>query len=88
MKKCSSVEKAYLAEIFREGSERPNLIVGIKALDSQGFAKEIGEIADVVVGAVPKGEYVDFIELKENQKSPVVDFMLNKTKPFFDKHYL
>lgn len=87
IKKCPNVEKAYMAEIFREGSERANLIVGLKALELLSLSQEISYIAEAVVGAVPQGEYVDFVELKENKNSPIADFMLNKTKPFFDKNY-
>lgn len=88
IKKCPNVEKAYVAEIFREGSKQANLIVGLKASESLSLSQEISYIAEAVVGAVPQGEYVDFVELKKDQNSSIADFMLNKTKPFFDKNYL
>lgn len=88
IKECSNVQKAYLAEILKAEEQRPNLIVGIKVLSRELFQKDIVVITEGVKGVVGADEYVDFIEVTDNDASQIGHFMLNETKPFFDREYI
>lgn len=88
MKKCENIEKAYLAEILLLNGEKPNLVVGIKVYDAATFEKDIVSIMEAVKGAISFNEFVDFIQVFENNTSEIANFMTKETKPFFDREYL
>jgi hypothetical protein len=88
MKNRENVEKAYIAEILLDGNERPNLTVGIKVSNPSNFQKDLVEMTAAVESNVGAGEYVDFIQIMENDNSAIGSFMLQKSKPFFDREYL
>lgn len=85
-KKYPVIILAYLAEGFLEVKEDPHCIVGLE-LDEQSsitieqlmdvMAKELNEL-------IPRGFYVDFIELRE-QKAPINSFMKDYLIPFYKK---
>ena len=84
--KYRSVVLAYLAEGFLEAGESPHYIVGVKLDPKAGIkieqlmemmAKDLNEV-------VPKGFYVDFIELDE-RKTSINDFMKDYLIPFYSR---
>ena len=84
--KYSSILLAYLAEGFLEAGEVPHYIVGVK-LDPKAGIK-IGQLMEMMAKdlneVVPKGFYVDFIELDE-RKTSINDFMKDYLIPFYSR---
>lgn len=83
-----NIDKAFLAEILDLNEKKPNLIVGIKVFNESDFAKDVAIVSEAVKGAVGPNEYVDFIQILDNDKSTIAKFMLTEIKPFFDRAYL
>jgi hypothetical protein len=84
--KYSSILLAYLAEGFLEAGEVPHYIVGIKLDPKAGIKIEqlMEMMAKDLHEVIPKGFYVDFIELDERRTS-INDFMKDYLIPFYSK---
>lgn len=88
LKKRENVEKAYIAEIQLEGDAQSNLIIGVWVSDPIQFSSDLADIADASRKVLDSGEFVDFVELNTSNQSSITKFMLNQSKPFFDRGYI
>ena len=84
--KYQSILLAYLAEGFLEAGEASHYIVGVKLDPKSGL--EINQLMEMMAKdlheVIPKGFYVDFIELDERRTS-INDFMKDYLIPFYSR---
>lgn len=83
--KHRNVNSAYLALMHDKSvDEKPHLIIGI---ETNGDAKKvITEAGSVAIDTLPKGESIDFYQIKEND-SGLSEFLLTQIKPFYEKRW-
>lgn len=83
LSKHPAVKAAYLCLMHEEGSgEKPTLVVGF---DGDGdLAEAMRESGSVAVDTAPKGELVDFVVLKKNERG-ISDYMFKSVKPFYER---
>jgi len=86
MSREGDIDKAYLAWVKLENEKMPHAMVGIKFTQNANTKYEelVPKLGEITQKKLKKGDYVDFIEIKENLLG-VTEYMVRKTKPFYDK---
>lgn len=86
MSRDGDIDRAYLVWVKLENERMPHAMVGIKFNQNAKtkYDEVVLELGEISHKKIKKGEYVDFIEIKENLLG-VTEYMVHKTKPFYDR---